>query len=97
MRTVPTNSLKSKTPSDPAVPSRDLFGIMGDGGKAPINEDYERLDFMSRNPGKVKSLKGGFVATDVPHCWQPGLRPAIDAAMETLRRSLRASGGNPVW
>lgn len=73
------------------------FGIMSDGTKAPTNEDYERLDFMSRHPDKVKNLKAGCRATDVPDYWQPGLRPAIDAAMETMRRELRAKGGNPVW
>ena len=72
------------------------FGIMADGTAAPLNDDHQRLDFMSRHPDKVKNLKAGCRATDV-QCWQPGLRQAIDAAMETKRRERRAKGGNPIW
>lgn len=72
-------------------------GILNDGSEAPLNSDKARLDWMELHPGKVKNMKYGTMATDVPEYAQPGLRYAIDAAMETMRRELRANGGNPVW
>ena len=65
-------------------------GVMDDGSDAPLNSDSARLDWFERNPGKVKNMKGGVLATDIKTQWQPSVRGAIDAAMEFVRRELRA-------
>jgi hypothetical protein len=75
----------------------DFPGVMDDGTYAPPNTDKARLDWFGRNPGKVKNMKGGVLATDVDTQWQPSVRAAIDAAMEYVRRDLRSRGGNPQW
>ena len=72
------------------------FGDMGDGSKAPENSDTVRLDWMENHPGLVKNMKSGVQSVGI-NVWQPGLRPAIDAAMELVRRELRAKGLEPVW
>lgn len=72
-------------------------GVMDDGSHAPFNSDTARLDWFSNNPGKVKNLKGGVLATDIKTQWQPNVRAAIDAAMEFVRRELRAKGLEPKW
>lgn len=68
-------------------------GVMDDGTHAPPNSDTARLDWFGRNPGKVKNLKGGVLATDIKTQWQPSVR----AAMEYVRRDLRSKGCNPLW
>lgn len=71
-------------------------GVMGDGTHAPKNSDKSRLDWMSLNPGLVKNLKSGVLTVGI-NVWQPNLRCAIDAGMETMRRELRAKGQEPKW
>lgn len=71
-------------------------GHLADGSDAPENTDTARLDWWARHPEKVKNLKSGTYATAVK-MWQPGLRAAIDAAMETMRQELRAKGLTPEW
>jgi hypothetical protein len=73
-------------------------GHLPDGTQAPENSDKDRLDYMARNPGVVLNLKSGVRAKNVPGYWQPSLRAAIDAAMETDRRLMRTRRGlEPEW
>lgn len=72
------------------------YGDMSDGTTAPLNSDKARLDWMSLHQKEVKNLKAGVRVVGI-EVWQPGLRPAIDAAMEKMRRELRAAGLNPIW
>lgn len=46
---------------------------------------------MELHPKVVRNLKAGIYVTNVPGHWQPGLRQAIDAAMEQMRRDLRST------
>lgn len=72
------------------------LGDMNDGTYAPTNTDKARLDWLARNPKSVKNLLAGVKTVGI-EVWQPGLRPAIDAAMELVRRELRAKGLTPEW
>ena len=68
-------------------------GVLADGSYAPSNSDKDRLDYLGRRPGILKNLKAGVRVTNV-HIWQPSVRAALDAAMETERREIRARGDN---
>lgn len=72
-------------------------GVLADGSYAPTNSDAARLDWLARNPGVLRNLKAGVYVTTVKNQWQASVRAALDAAMETKRRELRANGLNPVW
>jgi hypothetical protein len=74
----------------------EWFGVMGDGTFAPKNTDSARLDWYEIRPGKVRHNKTGARATGIEQ-GQPGLRAAIDAAMELERRELVAKGRDPQW
>jgi hypothetical protein len=76
---------------------RNLPGVLADGSYAPTNSDAARLDYLSRRPGLLRNLKSGVYVTTVRNNWQASVRAALDAAMETERRELRAKGLNPVW
>lgn len=72
-------------------------GVLSDGSYAPINSDYSRLNYLARRPGLLRNLKSGVRVTNVPNHWQASVRAALDAAMETERRELKAKGLNPKW
>jgi hypothetical protein len=74
----------------------EWYGVMDDGTLAPRNSDEDRLDWWEIHPIAVRHNKKGCRATGIEQ-GQPGLRAAIDAAMELMRRDLRKSGGNPQW
>lgn len=72
-------------------------GVLADGSYAPRNSDKARLDYLGRRPGILKNLKAGVRVSNVDTHWQASVRAALDAAMETERREIRARGGNPQW
>lgn len=72
-------------------------GVLKDGSHAPRNSDKDRLDYLERRPKILRNLKSGVRVTNVDNMWQASVRAALDAAMETERRELRALGLNPLW
>ena len=72
-------------------------GVLADGSYAPQNSDKARLDYLTRRPGILKNLKAGVRVTNADTHWQASVRAALDAAMETERRELRAKGLDPKW
>lgn len=81
-----------------SYPTKPPFpGVLADGSYAPRNSDKARLDYLSRRPGMLKNLKAGVRVANVDTHWQPSVRAALDAAMETERRELRAKGLDPKW
>lgn len=81
-----------------SYPTKPPFpGVLADGSYAPLNSDKARLDYLASRPGILKNLKAGVRVTNVDTHWQASVRAALDAAMETERREIRARGGNPQW
>jgi hypothetical protein len=78
-------------------PKYPFPGVLTDGSYAPRNSDKARLDYLARRPGILKNLKAGVRVTSVDNQWQASVRAALDAAMETERRELRAKGMDPKW
>jgi len=71
-------------------------GVLKNGDFAPENTDKARLNWLSLHPGIVKNLKAGIIVKGI-EIWQPSLRAAIDAAMETMRQELRSKNAEPNW
>jgi len=94
-----------KTDKNPQPPLADAIGsapylfpgVLADGTHAPENTDTARLDYLARKPGLLRNLKSGVYVKTVPGHWQASVRAALDAAMETERRDLRAKGLDPQW
>lgn len=68
-------------------------GTMPDGTHAPTNTDKARMDFMELEYHfkRIRILKTGILVKGID-AWQPGLRAAIDAAIELKRRAVSANG-----